>query len=69
MFIVSLDHERIWYRYHHMFADSLLTELSQAEASELSKKAAAWHKANGMIFEAVTYALDSADGEFLADMD
>lgn len=68
MFIVPLDHERVWYRYHHLFADSLLTELSKAEASELNKKAAAWHKANGMIFEAVTYALDSADPELMADM-
>jgi len=68
MFIVPLDHERVWYRYHHLFADSLLTELSKAEASELHKKASAWHEANGMIFEAVTYALDSADPEFMADM-
>ena len=68
MFIVPLDHERIWYRYHHLFADFLLTELSNAEASELYKKAAAWHEANDMIFEAVTYALDSADPGFMADM-
>ena len=68
MFIVPLDHERVWYRYHHLFADSLLTELSKAEASELYKKASAWHEANDMIFEAVTYALDSADPEFMADM-
>ena len=68
MFIVPLDHERVWYRYHHLFADSLLTELSKAEASELYKKASAWHEANDMIFEAVTYALDSDDPEFMADM-
>ncbi len=68
VFIVPLDDERVWYRYHHLFADSLLTELSKAEASELNKKAAAWHAANGMIFEAITYALDSADPELMADM-
>ena len=68
MFIVPLDHERVWYRYHHLFADSLLTELSKAEASELYKKASAWHEANDMVFEAVTYALDSADPDFMADM-
>ena len=68
LFIVPLDHERVWYRYHHLFADSLLTELSKAEAAELTKKAAAWHAANDMLFEAVTYALDSGDPEFMADM-
>ena len=67
MFIVPLDDERVWYRYHQLFADSLLTELSKAEASELYKQAAAWHAANGMIFEAVTYALESSDPEFTAD--
>ncbi len=68
VFIVPLDDERIWYRYHHLFADSLLTELSKAEASELYKKAAAWHATNGMIFEAVSYAVDSTDPELMADM-
>ncbi|MEZ4644943.1 MAG: hypothetical protein R3E31_19800, partial [Chloroflexota bacterium] len=68
LFIVPLDHERVWYRYHHLFADSLLTELSKAEASELTKQAAVWHEANGMIFEAVTYALDSGDPDLMADM-
>ncbi|MFN2252839.1 MAG: LuxR C-terminal-related transcriptional regulator [Candidatus Promineifilaceae bacterium] len=68
MFIVPLDNERVWYRYHQLFADSLLTELSKAEASEHYKKAAAWHAANEMNFEAVAYALDSGDPEFTADM-
>jgi LuxR family maltose regulon positive regulatory protein len=68
LFIVPLDHERVWYRYHRLFADSLLTELKKAEAFELYKKASAWHEANNMIFEAVIYALDSADHEFMADM-
>lgn len=68
MFIVPLDHERVWYRYHHLFADFLLTELSKAEAIELYKRAAAWHEANDMAFEAVAYALDSNDPDFMADM-
>ena len=68
MFIVPLDHERVWYRYHRLFADFLLTELSKAEASELHKRAAAWHEANGMVAEAVAYALDSTDSDLMADM-
>ncbi len=68
MFVVPLDHERVWYRYHRLFADFLLTELSKAEASELYKRAAAWHEANGMVTEAVAYALDSTDSDLMADM-
>ena len=68
MFIVPLDHERVWYRYHRLFSDFLLTELSKAEASELHKRAAAWHEANGMVAEAVAYALDSTDSDLMADM-
>ncbi len=68
LFIVPLDDERIWYRYHHLFADYLRTLLSQPEQSELNKKAAAWHEANDLPVEAVQYALASADAEFAADV-
>lgn len=68
MFIIPLDHERIWYRYHHLFADYLRTELTKAEQSDLDKKAARWHEEHHLVFEAVRYALASGDHEFAADV-
>lgn len=66
LFIVPLDDERIWYRYHHLFRDYLTTLLDRKEQAELSKKASLWHEANGMLTGAVRYALASGDPDFSA---
>jgi LuxR family maltose regulon positive regulatory protein len=68
LFLIPLDDERIWYRYHHLFADFLRTELSKTETKKLYKKAALWHEQNEFISEAVQYAIASGDLEFLADV-
>lgn len=68
LFIIPLDNERDWYRYHHLFADYLRTELSKSEAADLYKKSAHWHEENDLVHEAVKYALASADADFAADV-
>ena len=68
LFLTPLDDERNWYRYHHLFADYLCTELTRAEAAELYKKTCIWHEDNDQDFEAVKYALASKDAEFVADV-
>jgi len=68
LFLMPLDDERVWYRYHHLFADFLRTELSKNETEELYKKAALWHEQNDLLSEAVGYAIESRDLEFLADV-
>jgi len=68
LFLIPLDDDRVWYRYHHLFADFLRTELSKTETEKLYKKAALWHEQNDLLSEAVQYALASGDLEFLADV-
>ena len=68
LFLIPLDDERIWYRYHHLFADFLRTELSKTETEKLYRKAALWHEQNDLLPEAVQYAIASGDPEFLADV-
>jgi len=68
LFLIPLDDERVWYRYHHLFADFLRTELSKTETEDLYKKAAHWHEQNDLLSEAVQYAIASGDLEFLADV-
>jgi len=68
LFLIPLDDERIWYRYHHLFADFLQTELSKTETEELNKKTALWHEQNDLLSEAVGYATASSDLELLADV-
>jgi len=66
LFLIPLDDDRVWYRYHHLFADFLRTELSKTETEKLYKKAALWHEQNDLLTEAVQYAIASGDLELLA---
>ena len=68
LFLTPLDDDRVWYRYHHLFADFLQTELSKTETEKLYKKAALWHEQNDLLTEAVGYATTSGDLELFADI-
>ena len=64
LFIVPLDDERSWYRYHHLFADLLQSRLNQSgpERGEwLLSRAAEWCEQDGQVNEAVGYALAAKD--------
>jgi len=69
LFIVSLDDERRWYRYHHLLADLLLMHLKQARIDSLNElyiQAANWCEHNDYLEEAVHYALAARDYELSA---
>jgi LuxR family maltose regulon positive regulatory protein len=68
LFLIPLDDDRVWYRYHQLFADFLQTELSKSETEELFGKAALWHEQNDLLSEAVQYAIASGDPELMADV-
>ncbi|HEX5504760.1 MAG TPA: LuxR C-terminal-related transcriptional regulator [Thermomicrobiales bacterium] len=60
LFIVPLDDERRWYRYHHLFADLLrrrLLEDAPAAVAELYERACRWHEREGDAATAFDYAL------------
>ncbi|MEN8240422.1 MAG: LuxR C-terminal-related transcriptional regulator [Chloroflexota bacterium] len=71
LFIVPLDNERRWYRYHHLFADLLRHRLHQSTASssgnkdrgedELHIRASVWYEENGLEIEAFHHAVASND--------
>ena len=67
LFVVPLDEEGTWYRYHHLFADLLrarLRRLFPAQASHaLHQRAAEWYEAAGMESEAIPHSLSAADPE------
>ncbi len=68
LFVVSLDDDRKWYRYHHLFADLLRARLDQIYpglAPQLHARAAAWHEQNGLILEAIHHASMAADDEMV----
>jgi LuxR family maltose regulon positive regulatory protein len=71
LFLVSLDDERRWYRYHRLFADLLRTRLEQtypAEMMALYRRASEWCERAELIEEAVHYALAGQDLARVADL-
>jgi LuxR family transcriptional regulator, maltose regulon positive regulatory protein len=64
LFVVPLDTERSWYRYHHLFADVLHARLlaeHPAQVPELHQRASAWFAARGLVADAVRHALAAED--------
>ena len=64
LFLVPLDDNRQWYRYHHLFAQLLRSRLARTEpavVTTLHERASAWHEATGSAEEAVHHALAAGD--------
>ena len=68
LFLVPLDDERRWYRYHHLFADLLRSRLEQARPDllpTLHHRAGKWYESEGQIVEAMGHALQSGDIDWI----
>jgi LuxR family transcriptional regulator, maltose regulon positive regulatory protein len=73
LFLIPLDNERRWYRYHHLFADLLRQRLPQGLAStggnagtflnELHIRASQWYEDHGFVLEAFHHAAAANDVE------
>ncbi|MFN2196793.1 MAG: LuxR C-terminal-related transcriptional regulator [Anaerolineales bacterium] len=69
LFLIPLDENREWYRYHHLFAGLLNQRLRQTWPEALPglfRRASAWCADNGFIDEAIKYALAGDDAEAAA---
>jgi len=65
LFVVSLDDEGTWFRYHHFFRSLLQARLDQrhadAETKAVHARAAAWFRAQGLVDEAIVHFLRAGD--------
>jgi LuxR family maltose regulon positive regulatory protein len=71
LFVVPLDDERRWYRYHHLFAEALRVRLAGRHGdrvAELHAAASRWLAENGLLDDAVRHAIASGDHERTADL-
>lgn len=71
MFIVPLDNERGWYRYHHLFADLLRQRLQQTQPEQLPNlhlRASEWYEQKGFWSDAVRHAFAAEDFKRAADL-
>lgn len=67
LFLMPLDGERRWYRYHHLFADFLRNRLTReidlAEVNDLYRRASGWFEQHNLPGEAIDYAILAQDFE------
>ena len=71
LFLVPLDEERRWYRYHHLFADMLRHQLQKRDpdrAQRLHSEASRWFEAHGAVTEAIAHALKAQEYGRAADL-
>jgi LuxR family transcriptional regulator, maltose regulon positive regulatory protein len=67
LFLVPLDDQRCWYRYHHLFGELLQQRLPQEAAMDagaiatLHLRASGWYEAQGLMLEALHHAAAAAD--------
>jgi LuxR family maltose regulon positive regulatory protein len=71
LFVVPLDERHQWYRYHHLFADSLRVCLEQAwpdRVPEYHRRASRWYEQHGYLAAALEHALSAGDLDRAADL-
>jgi LuxR family maltose regulon positive regulatory protein len=72
LFLIPLDEERRWYRYHHLFAEVLRERLANgapaAEVAALHRRASDWFERHDLVAEAIQHALTAADGQRAANL-
>jgi LuxR family maltose regulon positive regulatory protein len=70
-FVMPIDAQRSWFRYHHLFADLLQLELRRSAPSELPalhRSAAEWYAEHGYPVEAVRHAQAAGDWDLAASL-
>jgi LuxR family maltose regulon positive regulatory protein len=71
LFLIPLDDQRQWYRYHHLFAEVLQTHLLETHPEQVSilhQQASVWYERNGMRSDAIHHALAAKDFEGAAGL-
>src|SRR5437660_3309874 len=70
-FVVALDDQRHWYRYHHLFAEVLSAHLRAEQPEQvatLHRRASAWYEQHGSAADAIRHALAAFDFARTADL-
>ncbi len=72
LFIIPLDGQRRWFRYHHLFQQLLSTELKRRYSADqiavLHLKASSWYNQTGLVDEALQHALEAGDDLAVAQL-
>ncbi len=69
LFLITLDKQKRWYRYYHLFADMLQQRLRQRHPDlvpQFYRRASVWLEQHNLLIDAVKYAFASEDSEHIA---
>jgi LuxR family maltose regulon positive regulatory protein len=69
LFLIPLDNERGWYRYHHLFAELLHNQLVASHPElvpTLHRRASMWFESEGLLSEAVAHSIAAKDWQLAA---
>ena len=64
LFVIPLDDQRQWWRYHHLFAEVLQAHLKETQADrvfEIHRRASAWFEQHDLPADAIQHALAAKD--------
>jgi len=68
LFLIALDNQHKWFRFHHLFQEMLVEMLhsytSSGEIAELRMRASRWFAENGWVEEAIKHALAAGKTEY-----
>ena len=70
MFVVPLDPDRSWFRYHHLFRSLLLGQLERFAPDlidDLHRRASTWYAAHDFMMQAIDHAITAGDVHYAAD--
>ncbi|MBP7686265.1 MAG: AAA family ATPase [Thermoflexales bacterium] len=71
LFVIPLDDQRQWYRYHHLFAEVLQAHLREQQAdrvAEIHRRASVWYEQHDLPAEAIRHALSAQDFDRAANL-
>ena len=71
LFVVSLDTQRRWYRYHALFTEALRHRLEQTQPAFvpiLHHRASQWYAQHGRLNEAISHAITAQEWQWAADL-
>ena len=71
LFVIPLDDQRQWYRYHHLFTEVLLARALEQQPGQiplLHTRASTWYEQNNLPAEAIRHALAARDFERAAGL-
>ncbi len=71
LFVVPLDDTRQWFRYHHLFAQVLRSDLARSQPEivpALHQRASSWHRQAGLASEAIHHAHAAGDVAGIVDL-